>query len=428
VRDTVFARLREMLPRVMRPGDRAAVVYWDPGLARAHTILQATGDVERVGYALQGVELAQLADSENIDEQQFGTEVAFFEKIARSGVAVDVVGQIETTRNFSEEYQLQEFRRKTASFNQLVVGLAAAPGRKSILYLSNSFALPGDLTGRNSTIRISAIRMLEDLARTANAGGVTFYAIRPAIPGGDNNMEQEAPAVPLANETADRDEFDRSLAALRRLTDRTGGALEIGLASAERIVPKLAADIGSYYSLAYRAQTDGSDRERRIRVRTKNRAWNVRARESFVEKSDESFARETLLSRLFAEDGGTDIDFTIEEKKERRLTGDRWILPVVLHIPSDALQFVKEGSEDVALVKIFTVAANDVSEVTKITEDRIRVVHGRHDPGNVVVYSMEILGDSRGSKVSIGVFDVNSGLAGVRTIDNRDRFGRKPGL
>jgi hypothetical protein len=142
-----------------------------------------------------------------------------------------------------------------------------------------------------------------------------------------------------------------------------------------------------------------------------------------VEKSNETAAKEAVVARLFAEQGRSDLTFEIEESTPRRVSGERWHLPIRLRIPAAQLQFADEKQEQVARVKILIVAANGVSEMTKITEDDLRVVSGKHiDPEGFVNYSVKILVDQRGSELSIGVFDERSGLVGVKTIDNRRRF------
>lgn len=59
-----------------------------------------------------------------------------------------------------------------------------------------------------------------------------------------------------------------------------------------------------------------------------------------------------------------------------------------------------------------------MAEVTSITTNELSVTQKDLENG-FITYSFEILGDKRGSKVSIGVVDRRTGAIGVRTLDNR---------
>ena len=53
----------------------------------------------------------------------------------------------------------------------------------------------------------------------------------------------------------------------------------------EDLLPDILSDLDNYYSLGYRATSEGGDRERNLKVRMKDRSLRARARDAFVEKS-----------------------------------------------------------------------------------------------------------------------------------------------
>lgn len=405
VRSSVFASLDALLTKLMRGGDRLGLVFWAPGLERATTIIEPSSNREAVTSAIRALAGTTNATANAAAGSTDAIE-QFLEEAARAskgkGADFDLPGHKATSDRVAAEMQLLQFRRKTAAMTKLVASLAAGPGKKSFLYVSHSFALPA-----SPGTRLTALGMLEELTKAANAAGVTFYAVRPAT----SDAEDGGPL-----------DLDRHLDALTRLTKPTGGLLDFGLRSVATLGVRIAEDRDSYYSIAYRARSDGRDRERRILVRAKSSPYHVRARKSVVEKSNETIAREMLMARLFGADGGNDLDFTIEQGAPRGASRGRWLIPLVLKIPADQLQFAQDGRDQVALLKILIVAGNGISEVTNVNEDDLRVVAGKQTRGGVVKYSVELLADRRGSQVSIGVFDRRTGLLGTRTIDNRNRF------
>jgi VWFA-related protein len=430
VRSRIFENLGITVSKVMNDGSKVGVVFWAPGFERAETVIEPSSDEDAVMRAIRklaGTDSTALP--ETAASAQTDLEINAFDKASGSAATggIDYQAQREASEYSEVEIQLFQLRRKTYAMQRLIRALAARPGRKSVLYVSTSFALPQG----NNTQRLSGIRLVGDLARTANAGGVTFYAVRPAMPDPPNGtiavfrrFEDVTRSVQGGSgfSSGPESRFGAGVEALSLLTLSTGGVLDVGLKSLETVGANLVADLQSYYSIGYRARDDGRDRQRHIVIMPKNRAYRVRARESIVEKSNETRAQDVLLTRLFGDEGGNDIHFEVVEAEARRTGPDRWLLPIIVKIPVDQLRFAPDGGEQVAHVKVLFVAARGVTDLTRITEATLKLIAGKDDGAGFVTYSTEILGDRKGSRLSIGVFDLRSGLAGARTIDNRDRF------
>lgn len=368
IREKAFAQLDTAVPKLMHPGDYVSVVYWEEGRERPRVVAEST-DPNVVMAAIRSL---NAGDAQDIDS-----------------VRAEMIKSIGKTLplDSSVEFRISFLRRKTAALQRIIDVLGARPGRKALLYVSQNLSLV-----RNDA---TAKRLVDSIAAAANANGVTIYSVRPSL---------------------------TDTSALERLTDPTGGLLDIGYTSVADITPRIAADFESYYSIAYRALSDGSDRERNISVRAKNPAYSVRVRRAVIDKSNETKAKETIVSRLFVDDGADDVKFTLSEGQPKPATyRGRWLLPVVLKIPADQVRFEPESGQQVARVGILVASANGIAEVTPVTTNELRVGDKDLEDG-FVTYSFDILGDKRGSKVSIGVVDRRTGAIGVRTIDNRDRF------
>ncbi len=405
-RRRLWDALRGFIQRAMRPGDRAGLVRWDVFLNSGRTLLEPTDDREAVLRLVDhfaGRLRAAGAPTSAADDAAFlrGADPDF-----------DADAFLETSARFQAEQHAGRMRRKSAALQRLLSTVGLAPGRKVVLYVSDDFGLPDPRSVTHATVR----RMFEAVAETANAHGISLYAIHPHQPDGlPTAADRESPghpdSAPLFNEVA----------GLALVAEPTGGLVDMGPAAMEHLGRRLASDLESYYSIGYRARSDGRDRTRAIRVRVKNSEYRVRARKSFVEKSSETFAREALVARLFAEEGDGDFPIEAMRGEARPARRNRRIVPVDVRIPVDRLAFADEGGKQVARIKVFVVSGNGIAEVTKVTEEDVTIVEppGATREGAVFTYGFELLADEKGSRVSIGVFDERTGLAGYAGLDVR---------
>ncbi len=425
VRERVFADLESLLAKAIHDGDRAGIVFWDPAYERPLTICELSSNADAVKRAIR--QLAGKVTTSGWEEAaaeyaraegEFWDEGAAAGAQSGKGAIVDTGAQKAASEIFRGETELMFFRRKTFAIRRLMTVLGAAPGRKTLLYVSIRFSFPAE-----EGARAAAVILLDDLVRTANAAGVTIYAVRPAMPDDHSNpLAARSFQQMQGMRDSARGAFDRGMDALNRVTVPTGGLVDFGPHSVDTLGEKLSGDLDSYYSIAYQAKSDGADRERSILVRAKNRSYTVRTRQAIVEKSNETLARDALLTRLFTRQQRDDLTFEVEQGTPRRSGRDRWLLPIVLKIPGSQLRFASESGSEVARVKILIQAANGIAEVTNVNEHDLRVAVPKEQTSTVLSYSAEILCDGRGSMVSIGVLDRSSGFIGVRMIDTRGRF------
>jgi len=275
--------------------------------------------------------------------------------------------------------------RKTRAIERLINALGARQGRKAVLYVGGDLGYVGERPNYST-----AKQYLDRIPTAANANGVTLYV-----------------AALFVSDS------------LPRITEATGGLLGFSRSAVADVAPRMEEDLESYYSLAYRARSDGLDRERKIVVRAKNPEYTVRTRRTIVEKSNAAKARDMVVSRLFTDEGVSDIRFDVAGEPARpTMSRDRWLMNVVLKIPADQVQFEPESDTPTAHVGILVASANGVTEVTPVTTNDLRVTRKDLENG-FITYSFKILGDKRGSKVAIGVVDRRTGAIGVQTLDNR---------
>ena len=414
VRQKTLEQLDELLSKIVQPGDHVALVYWEPDYKRPRSIVESSDSVAVMSA------FRDFARSSNEDSGATGAASSFdgdvraygLVKAAQHGTpSNDYDAQITASRQLEAEDRLLVLHKKCESMRRLIEALGTRPGKKAVLYVSDTFRLEGD--GPEFT---RAKYYIDQITRAANANGVTFFAVHPS-PIADPTDATIVDPMPL-----NAGDVVLASGALQRLTDPTGGLLDVNRAAVAELAPLIAEDLESYYSIAYQAKSDGGDRVRNLRVKTKNPAYRVRARTAVVEKSMATKAKEAIVSRLFVDEGANDIQFEVHEGELKRTSGNRWLLPIFVRIPASQLQFADERGKRTAHAGVLIASANGVAEVTPVSENDLQIVDPQDLDHGFVTYSVEILGDKRGSKVSIGVVDRRTGAVGVRTIDNRARF------
>ncbi|HYO78983.1 MAG TPA: hypothetical protein VE010_21145, partial [Thermoanaerobaculia bacterium] len=122
---------------------------------------------------------------------------------------------------------------------------------------------------------------MQELVDAANASGVTVYPLH-ALPPSDDYAN-------LLNESF----------SMRQIAEKTGGLTAQSTKDVIAMLPRIASDVTDYYSLAYRVTPSGRDSARNVTVKTRNRDYIVRARQQFVEKSDDTRMRDRLRATLF---------------------------------------------------------------------------------------------------------------------------------
>lgn len=419
VRQKTFQQMEDLLSKIVRPGDHLSLIVWESGYERAKPIIESTDPVA-VSDALR--EFARHAkpatDAVDVATSAAG-DVAAYSQVQRStagrGSPVNFDAQRDASVEFSEQQRLLILHKKCEGIRRLVEALGTRPGKKAVLYVSDAFQLEGE-----APAYLAAKRYIDEITRAANANGVTFYAVHPAVVA--DTTDAAAGDMPSTVSPVDANAILLTTGALQRITDPTGGLLDFNRAAITDLTPMIADDLESYYSLAYQAKSEGGDRVRNITIRTKNPAYRVRSRSAVVEKSMATKAKEAIVSRLFVDEGANDIQFEVHEGQLKRTSGNRWLLPIFVKIPASQLQFAEERGKRTAHAGVLIASANGVTEVTPVSENDLQIVDPQDLDHGFVTYSVEILGDKRGSKVSIGVIDRRTGAIGVRTIDNRGRF------
>lgn len=451
-RRRLFQNLRELVEKTMREGDRGQVLVWEDwkGLGELTPMTRSKAEM------LEAVEIAERTLVAQGSDRSLGAEADWFREMAaapdRDGEVFDGETNVRWSVEQEANRELAVMRRKTAAIQRVLPAIADPSARNVLVYVSGSFPM---VAGRaafaehrariapSEQEELSSASMLESLSRTANAHGVVIYAMRPDVSasamrlsssasrpgdqldaselgvndGGDRtfgNFAQEAGQ--LADSHRDTLLLQNDVQALSLLATSTGGTVAIGSSGISDAIDDIARDLGSYYTLAYPSVSDGTDRERRIELRPRNREHIARVRRTILDRSASTRARDLLIARLFEEGSSGAVPFSIETGTPREESRRR-IVPVELIIPADSLEFAQEEDELAARFTVILVAGASIGEVSQVTESSRRVVaaSGRR-PQGVIRFDFELAISPEPVHVSVAVFDEVSGLAGVQSM------------
>jgi hypothetical protein len=274
------------------------------------------------------------------------------------------------------------------------------------------------------------------LAGTASSAGVTMYVLQPEygapamVEGGadtreqlaDHSNEERGPTAAVPSSTRFANEMisaTETTAAL--LSEKTGGKWFRGDGEINDAFSQVAADVLSYYSLAFRA-SDDLDRPRRIEVRLKNHPeLRVRTRAEVVRKSIRREMNDRVAASLLYPRESNELEITVKAKDPVSTVVNRYTTTIDVLIPLANLTFLPEG--DVYRAR-FTVhyaasgastdfvsgeAAEQVVTVPAAEMEDAREKHWR--------YTAVLQTSEPNLRVAIGVLDSTSRLSGFQTTE-----------
>jgi VWFA-related protein len=287
---TAYVRdaLRKFVNEQMQPNDLVAIIRTSAGVG---ALQQFTSDKRQLHAAIDRVRWYMSGRGGVSAFARIEPNLDYVGGMRGGGLASDA----EADRDIGRE--LGDFREEIfavgtlGALNFVVRGMRELPGRKSVLLLSEGFALftPDRGRGRSDRVYQSMLR-LTDLA---NRSSVVVYSIDPrglvntAISAEDNTsgMSQEA----VDRQLRDRSDhlFDTQ-SGLAYLSQQTGGFLIKNNNDLPGGIRRVVEDQKGYYLLGYRPESATFDRRfHRILVKVKRPGLKVRSRTGFYGIRDE---------------------------------------------------------------------------------------------------------------------------------------------
>jgi VWFA-related protein len=137
--------------------------------------------------------------------------------------------------------------------------------------------------------------MVEKLARSANAQGVSLYTINAPVATDLTDIRSKSGEGDFGTDFL---RIGNTEDAYGTLSSMTGGVSYLKPKNFEVALAAIAGDLDAYYSIGYRPPDD-IGRDRAIVVRTRNRNYTVRARQSYAPKTAEEQMSDRVIANIF---------------------------------------------------------------------------------------------------------------------------------
>jgi VWFA-related protein len=413
----MFASIRKTLHGLVRPGDSAAVVFWDND--SAFTLQFFTDDLSSLDAALVEIEHQSTGVPGTADVlRRRAFARAFFASLPPETIAgrhdLDSLDAWDLQAN--AQYALFRFKHKTNELQALMRSMSDVEGRKIVILATTDFgifptvigypigAAPGAKRGRLETEKYRTA-----LARTANEHGITIYPVYPV------GLEWTSNGSAAENRVSRQRDINRSgqdlevlmnqTRALDELAKETGGLTASGSTDIVSLLPRVAEDLNHYYSIAYKTPATGTTRSRDISVKTKNRNYVVRSRHAYVEKTDVTRMQDRVIANLYRPDQKGTVPVHVEIGKIDKVSRTRWSVPVRVTIPVDALSVGPDGKGSFSVF----VATGGMIGVMSDVEQRTRAyASAEFAEREHITYELDVTFNGASSVLSIGVLDSGS--------------------
>jgi VWFA-related protein len=404
-RSRVFQDLREFLRERMAPGDEAMVIAHDRSLALIQEptrdtddLLAALARVERSGMTNVQLQNARRSAYQNIRDAYENAILVPDVNAASIPDPCDL--SWPDMQNHAREYattilsHTQRSGGALASAGQILAGL---PGRKILLYVGSGLPQQAgsevfhylseicphkqqEIASWYSQFDLSWL--YEEVARQANANGLTLYTIEASAPqaaddlsvgglaapttptgggrSGQGGSGQEAPRAGGPVSVTSSGQTFRPSAAARRSADldqeaglfyvanETGGRAILNAADFARDFERLATELRTYYSLGFAPRHGGDGQLHSLEVRLKpgvGDGYRVRHRQSYRDKPYEVRMAEKI--RGVAQFGTEANRMKVRvETGEATATGAGWRVPIRLWVPLDEMTLAEPPSGD----------------------------------------------------------------------------------
>jgi VWFA-related protein len=424
-RNRVFTQMKDFVKTVMRPGDEAMIATFNRSMK------------VRVPFTRDPVQLVQMLDV-IAGESAMGTQNRSERHDVQSQIrdASSFDDAVAAARTYAQSVD-HDLRQSAESLNALMSTLAGVEGKKILVLTSEGFPMqPGRdafayiddqasekgwqaNTAIMEGMNFDATQVIQGIAKTANANGITLYTIHAGglNSGGENSAENARPTSMLVSTAIEQNTVE----SMQLMADMTGGIASVQSNNFKLAFNNIQRDLDSYYSLGYRAaNTERVDRQRALDVRLKNNPRNqyiVRARQSFVEKSTYAEMSDRVIANLLYSSKANDMHVLMRMGRPIPTDDELFRVPVEVQIPMESITFLPQGEgQYVGGFDVYVVVGNkdgDMSDVARKTA-QITIPMGDFEKtkGKYYTYALDLLMEKGLNRVSVGVTDSISNATG----------------
>jgi VWFA-related protein len=420
-RNRVFANMKEFVKSAMRPGDETMIATFNRSMK------------VRVPFTRDPIQIEQMLDAV-AGESAMGTTNASERQSVQDRIkeTTDYDEAVSTARSYAQSVE-HDLRQSAESLNGLMTTLAGVEGKKILVLASEGFPMqPGremfqyidEVANEKSWtfsgtilegMSFDSTSLIQSIARTANANGITMYTIHAGgLTGGSEMSAEHAAPTPVSVSQAI---ITNTTDSMRLMADMTGGVASIQTNNFAQAFRNIQRDLDTYYSLGYRATTERVDRQRSLIVHMKNKNYIARARQTFVEKSTYAEMNDKVIANLLYRTKQNDLKILVRTGAPAAADEDLYKVPVDIQIPMDSLTLLQQGEGDyVGGFDVYVAVANkdgDMSDVSRKSHQlRVPASDMERAKGKYYTYSVDLLMEKGLNKISVGVVDDVSNVNG----------------
>ncbi len=348
VRDQAVESIKKFIEQQFRPGDEASVVSWNNGIQILQELTSDKAALNKAVDRARGLSSPTSISSDLGRVQQHCIRVADQPRGYEDCINEVRVAAMKATLTS---------RRMTNAMRLAITTMAGMEGKKVLVLASTRLPeRPGyDMyiwanqlfTPRMRGFDVAMARpmeetrnqkeVLDELARTANAHGVTLYLLNAAVLTNPMPIENLRGPIPMdGGSDLDRENTD---AAFQMLAEKTGGVAVRGPLNFDDALATVARDLDSYYSLGYRPSNYVRG-DRSITVKARNREYIVRARQGYALKSFDDQMSDQVVANIFAPRRSSNWNISARTGKPQR-DGRNFKVPVEVVMPSTVMLLPK---------------------------------------------------------------------------------------
>jgi len=433
-RRKVFEELRRFAGTALLPGDRSMVAVWNKRLRVTQPFTESGEDIQRALYeAAEDASGIALVVNRKQVQQRIEHEL---QTSLESPLAYPIELAYQNARSHASAYSeemVAHARSLTAAVSTVLTTFTAPEDKKVLVYVGDYLPQKAgaemwqfvedtyrphiEIQGLLRQESVSIVQWINSMVRAANATGVTAYMIsggalhQLAIDAADNPTGLQATASSAALVDAEtRSSFTMT-------AEATGGTAFTG-GDAGKLLQQIADDFRTYYSIGFRPSGSADGKERRIEVRTKNPAYVVRYRQSYVLRSRDDEMADRVAANVYESEGlgelqvRTSADVPMSEGRNRKR------VPVKVFVEGRNLTLIPQGGSLAGDLLVFVCAGSPDSGATKVLRHAQRLNIPAADEARFrashLTFTFDVIVERKGENtISAGVLDTVSGSWGL---------------
>lgn len=442
----------KFIDKHVRPADKVMVGVLTQQFKMRTDWTSDREELRRVISAIGSEVTAIGVDSDRKDAEE---EMSYLLDIAAGTLGLDprvaAPPRFEELINIARKYAEQAFgetRRTAALIEKIVSQFAAYPEKKAMIFIGEglesrpgwelfekleairSGQLPsvgvqistGQNAQGNSTAsapvvvvaemaRYNASSLLQHLAESSFRKGVPIYAINPGT-----NQDADTESKELSHAGQQFARFASRADGYTMVGDGSGGAAFIGM-RAELALDQVAADMGSYYSIGFRAS--GPAKRASIRVKPQQAGHKVRVALAGTPIAPADPVTDAVTAHHVLEPSTNDLEIALETL-DPVAAGEKQKVTLHVIIPIRNLSLVRQGEDLTGGFDIYLSISDGKGYFSPVNKQSHAIKWPASTAGvddeRTMTYSIDVTMEPGASQISVGVVDQRSKKTGYERI------------